>query len=143
MRLIGRFVASSLLGTCPTAHATAIMAAAVMVIQISQKGCITDRGLRICTKKTSTSPPSLGDHRHFSLPQSPSSTVPCRALLVADRIEYLEGARHLSLFLIDAPPETSFFGRDGRKKEPPLGGDAPDFVEVGEAGIAVDHAMRR
>ncbi len=22
-------------------------------------------------------------------------------------------------------------------------GDAPDFVEVGEAGIAVDHAMRR
>jgi len=26
----------------------------------------------------------------------------------------------------------------------PLGkGDAPDFVEVGEAGIAVDHAMRR
>ena len=23
------------------------------------------------------------------------------------------------------------------------GGDAPDFVEVGEAGIAVDHAMRR
>src|SRR5262249_11260603 len=25
----------------------------------------------------------------------------------------------------------------------PAGGDAPDFVEVGEAGIAVDHAMRR
>ena len=24
-----------------------------------------------------------------------------------------------------------------------LGGDAPDFVEVGEAGIAVDDAMRR
>src|SRR5262249_996963 len=24
-----------------------------------------------------------------------------------------------------------------------LRGDAPDFVEVGEAGIAVDHAMRR
>jgi hypothetical protein len=24
-----------------------------------------------------------------------------------------------------------------------LGGDAPDFVEVGEAGIAVDHAIRR
>ena len=23
------------------------------------------------------------------------------------------------------------------------GGDAPDFVEVGEAGIAVDHAMQR
>ena len=23
------------------------------------------------------------------------------------------------------------------------GGDAPDFVEVGEAGIAVGHAMRR
>jgi hypothetical protein len=22
-------------------------------------------------------------------------------------------------------------------------GDAPDFVEVGEAGMAVDHAMRR
>jgi hypothetical protein len=22
-------------------------------------------------------------------------------------------------------------------------GDAPDFVEVGEAGVAVDHAMRR
>ena len=28
--------------------------------------------------------------------------------------------------------------------EPVIGpGDAPDFVEVGEAGIAVDHAMRR
>ena len=26
---------------------------------------------------------------------------------------------------------------------PHLQGDAPDFVEVGEAGIAVDHAMRR
>jgi hypothetical protein len=25
----------------------------------------------------------------------------------------------------------------------PKGGDAPDFVEVGEAGIAVDDAMRR
>ena len=25
----------------------------------------------------------------------------------------------------------------------PKAGDAPDFVEVGEAGIAVDHAMRR
>jgi len=25
----------------------------------------------------------------------------------------------------------------------PVGGDAPDFVEVGEAGIAMDDAMRR
>ena len=30
------------------------------------------------------------------------------------------------------------------KKAPkPILGDAPVFVEVGEAGIAVDHAMRR
>src|SRR5262245_43733962 len=103
MRLIGRFVASLFLGACPTAHVTAITAAAVMVIQIGQKGCIiADRGLSICTKKTSTSLPGLGDHRRFSLPRSPSPTVPCRALLVAGRIEYLEGARRLSLSLIDA-----------------------------------------
>src|SRR5215831_18914108 len=128
MRLIGRFVASSLLGTCATAHATAIMAAAVMVIQISQKGCITDRGLRICTKKTSTSPPSQGDHRHFSLPQSPSSTVPCRALLVAERIEYLEGPDVLAY--PDRCPARNIIFWTGRPKE-----RAP----VGAAGAAKDY----
>src|SRR5258708_16247183 len=30
-----------------------------------------------------------------------------------------------------------------RRSRYPAGGDAPDFVEVGEAGIAMDDAMRR
>src|SRR5262249_27792739 len=41
-------------------------------------------------------------------------------------------------------PTTTCNGRfDGLCGPIPNGGGAPDFVEVGEAGIAVDHAMRR
>jgi hypothetical protein len=46
MRLIGRYVAFWLLGdaTCPTADATQIAAAAVMVIQISQNHRMRSQG---------------------------------------------------------------------------------------------------
>jgi hypothetical protein len=36
-----------------------------------------------------------------------------------------------------------FVFRDRDRRRAVVAEDAPDFVEVGEAGIAMDHAMRR
>jgi len=49
-----------------------------------------------------------------------------------------------NVFEIRDPDTGAVIERVERKDMPPAArGDAPDFVEVGEAGIAMDDAMRR
>jgi hypothetical protein len=68
----------------------------------------------------------------------PSATSRRRLAIVAPRISFFDLPQGYRF-----PKDQKFSWFKLLSKAMSNEGNAPDFVEVGEAGIAVDHAMRR
>src|SRR5262245_44860467 len=142
-----RLTASSIQSVCRTLSVPQIgrqVLGAILNVQTSQQDLVVIRGIRCpsvvekeiriprshnCLEMTR---PSVESKKALQVSSSTCVGKPERALAeIENTLDEPQDAAEVMGHVIDVLP-----GRESRD------GDAPDFVEVGEAGIAVDHAMR-